>query len=237
MSPQRLGQALLLCAILVPAHAARAPAQTEMVDTALVLAVDVSQSVTADRFALQKEGIAAAFEDPDVHRAILSGPRRAMLVALVQWSHQPAVTLPWRLVASPADAQAFAAEVRLVRRKSAEFTCMSRALRFIGEELLPVLPMPAARRVIDISSDGPDNCHIEPSVAQLRDTLVADGATINGLPILEGKDAGMLVQWYRDHVVGGPGAFIAPAYGYGDFERAMRRKIATEISRLPSEGE
>ena len=59
--------AALLLAIL-PARA-----QTEMVDVALVLAVDVSQSVNDERFALQMEGIAKAFEDPEVQRSLFSG--------------------------------------------------------------------------------------------------------------------------------------------------------------------
>ncbi len=46
-------------------------AGTEMVDTALVLAVDVSQSVNDYGFAPQMDGIAKAFEDPEVQRSIL----------------------------------------------------------------------------------------------------------------------------------------------------------------------
>ena len=216
---------------LLPAGIARA--QTEMVDTALVLAVDVSQSVNGERFALQMEGMAKAFDDADVQRAIFSGPHRAMFVTLVQWSDKAMVSIPWTLIASPEDAHAFAAALRKTERKGAEFTCMSRALQLIEGKVLPFLPMPAMRTVIDISSDGPDNCNINPPVQVLRDLLVAEGAIINGLPILEGKDGPTLAQWYKDHVIGGPSAFIVPAHGYGDFERAMRRKFLTEISAVP----
>lgn len=38
-------------------------AGAEMVDTALVLAVDVSESINTKRYALQKAGVAKAFED------------------------------------------------------------------------------------------------------------------------------------------------------------------------------
>ena len=215
--------------------ATAAPAQTapEMVDTALVLAVDVSQSVNVERFSLQMEGIAKAFDDADVQRAIFSGAHRAMFVTLVQWSDKAVVTIPWTLIASPEDAHAFADALRKTDRKSAEFTCMSRALQMIEGKVLPFLPMPAVRTVIDISSDGPDNCNINPPVPALRDILAAEGVTINGLPILEGKDAPMLSQWYKDNVIGGPSAFLVPALGYGDFERAMRRKFLTEISAVP----
>src|ERR1041385_5650715 len=76
-------------------------AGTEMVDTALVLAVDVSQSVNDQRFALQMDGIAKAFEDDEVQRSILSGPHRAIFVTLVEWSDKAQVAVPWTLIASP----------------------------------------------------------------------------------------------------------------------------------------
>ena len=40
----------------------------------------------------------------------------------------------------------------------------------------------------------------------------------------------MLDGWYRENVIGGPGAFVLPAHGYGDFGRAIRRKFIVEIS-------
>ena len=40
-----------------------------------------------------------------------------------------------------------------------------------------------------------------------------------------------LEQWYADHVIGGPFAFVLPAQGYGDFARAIRRKFLVEISQ------
>jgi hypothetical protein len=60
---------------------------------------------------------------------------------------------------------------------------------------------------------------------------VRDGITINGLPILEGDEAETLAPWYRDNVIGGPGAFLTPAAGFEDFERAMRQKFVIEVSR------
>lgn len=217
---------------LAPAGGARA--QAEMVDTALVLAVDVSQSVNDARFALQMEGIAKAFEDPEVQRSIFSGPHRAMFVTLVEWSDKAAVAVPWTLIASPEEAVAFAATLRKTPRKGAEFTCMSRALQLIGDKVLPFLPMPANRTVVDISSDGHDNCNLSPPVDALRDGLVAEGVTINGLPILEGDEALTLEAWYKAHVIGGASAFTVPAHGYDDFERAIRRKFVTEISERPA---
>jgi hypothetical protein len=230
MSP---GRALLAAAAALPLLGHPAPAQAqprgESVDTALVLAVDVSGSVTPERFALQMEGIARAFEDGGVQAAIMSGPHHAIFVSLVEWSNRAAVSVPWTLIAGADDARAFAQKVRRAPRADSQFTCMARALQTAADKVLPFLPAPAMRKIIDVSGDGRDNCNERP-VEAVRDELVAAGITINGLPILEGDEAASLAPWYRDHVVGGPGAFLLPAAGFKDFGRAMRDKFIVEIS-------
>ena len=215
--------ALLLCGPAV--------AQTERVDLALVLAVDVSESVDSARYTLQMQGIARALEDRSVQSGLLSGPNGAALVALVQWSNRPALTIPWTLLTSEADLRRFTAEVRQSRRASKGFTCMSVALRSIADRLVTQLPVPADRTVVDVSGDGRDNCNPREGVGEVRDELVAAGITVNGLPILEGAEAGTLEAWYRENVIGGPSSFLVPAQGFADFERAIRRKFVVEISR------
>jgi hypothetical protein len=202
----------------------------DAVDTALVLAVDVSGSVDVERYALQMAGIAAAFEDPDIENAILSGPRHALLITLVQWSDKAQVSVPWTLIASEADAVAFAGKVRNAPRLAAQFTCMSQMMRFVADKVLPRLPLPSDRTIVDVSGDGHDNCNPPDPVDGIRDELIAYRVTINGLPILEGDEAATLRFWYRDHVIGGVGAFLQPASGFDDFARAMRQKFITEIS-------
>ena len=205
----------------------------EKVDTALVLAVDVSGSVDAQRYALQMEGIAQAFEDRDVQRTILSGPNRSMAVALVEWSNTASLTIPWTLIASPADAQAFAEKVRHAPRNDNAFTCMSRALQLVEGKVLPFAPVPAERVIVDVSGDGHDNCNLDPPVDAVRDRLVAEGVTINGLPILAGREAETLEDWYRSHVIGGNSAFLVAAQGFADFGRAIRQKFMVEVSARP----
>jgi hypothetical protein len=204
--------------------------RAEKVDTALVLAVDVSGSVNAERYALQMEGIAQAFEDRDVQRTILSGPNRSMTVALVEWSNTASLTIPWTLIASPADARAFAEKVRRAPRSDNAFTCMSRALQLVEGKVLPFVPVPADRVIIDVSGDGHDNCNLTPPVEAVRDRLVAEGVTINGLPILAGQEAATLEDWYRSHVIGGNSAFLVTAQGFADFGRAIRQKFMVEVS-------
>lgn len=205
----------------------------QAVDVGLVLAVDVSGSVSEDRYRLQMSGIAAAFEDRSVQTAILSGPRRALAITLVQWSDKPQISIPWTVLASPGDALAFAAKVREAPRLASAFTCMSRMMRFVADKVLPRIPVQADRTVVDVSGDGHDNCNPAMPVDAVRDELAAGLITINGLPILEGDEAESLAPWYRDHVIGGVGAFLLPASGFRDFGRAIRQKFITEVSALP----
>src|SRR6185437_13837876 len=223
--------ALLAMAGLAMALAPPAPARAvEMTDIALVLAVDVSESVTPERYALQMEGIARAFHDREVQGSILSGAHHSIYVTLVEWSNRPFSVLPWTLITSAEEADAFADRIRAAPRADNQFTCLSRALETIEGKVLPFLPAPAERTIVDVSGDGRDNYNPTKSVDAVRDELVAGGATINGLPILEGDEAATLEAWYREHVIGGPAAFLVPAHGFADVQRAMRQKFIVEIS-------
>ncbi len=64
------------------------------VDTALVVSVDVSNSVDENRYRLQMEGIAAALEDPGVIEAITNGPNGGILFSMVTWADRPEFALP-----------------------------------------------------------------------------------------------------------------------------------------------
>jgi hypothetical protein len=202
------------------------------VDTALVLAVDVSNSVDARRYRLQIDGIADALEDPAVQAAILGGPHQAIAIALVLWADRPRLAVPWIRIASAAEAGALAGRLRRLARQGGEFTCVAQMMRFVADKITPQIPMPARRVVLDVSGDGQENCNPEPGTAALRDELVSIGLTVNGLPILEGDAGESLAGWYRENVIGGPGSFVLPAQGFEDFGRAFRQKFMTEISDL-----
>ncbi|MDX2290175.1 MAG: DUF1194 domain-containing protein [Hyphomicrobiaceae bacterium] len=212
------------------------PAQTTLpqVDTALVLAVDVSNSVDERRYNLQLDGIAKALEDPSVISAILNGPRGAIILSIVTWSDRADVALPWMVIRSTDDAREVAARVRAIPRLSGEFTCLSRALEFVNDKVLAQVPADALKTVVDVSGDGRDNCNADTSVAAMRDIIVGYGTTINGLPILEGSEGATLEQYYTDNVKGGFGSFVLAADGFDDFGRAIRQKFIVEISAAPS---
>lgn len=226
-----------------------APSANELdvfVDTALLVSVDVSNSVDAERYRLQMEGIASALEDPGVIDAITSGPNGSILFSMVTWADRPTIALSWTRIASKEDATAVAAKVRSLPQIGGEFTCMTRMLRTVHDKIVPQIPARALRTVVDVSGDGPDNCNADEPIEIVRDQLVATGVTINGLPILEGagSSAGVatsqpnfptsggldLKAWYESKVKGGSGSFVLPADGFKDFGRAIRQKFVIEIS-------
>lgn len=229
-----------LAALVLATHAVGPVQQVraqmaDFVDTALVVAVDVSNSVDEKRYRLQMEGIAKALEDPSVLKAIFNGPQGGILFSMMVWSDRPNFIVPWQRISNKQEAMAVAAMVRKLPHQGGEFTCLSRMLRNISDKIVPQLPAQALRVVIDVSGDGKDNCNPKEPVSLVRDELVGYGVTINGLPILEGEESETLEGWYKENVRGGAGGFILPAAGYADFGRAIRQKFVIEISngRMP----
>ena len=193
---------------------------------AVVMAVDVSDSVTAVSYILQRDGIARAFEDPRLLKAVAAAPRGIEALVL-EWSDPDkiAVTVGWTQITGRQSAAAFAAAVRATRRSSRGLTATGPALAAAAAQFND-LPQPAARRVIDISGDGMANLGPPPEI--VRDTIVKAGITINGLAIL--TDEPWLEDYYRDHVIGGRGAFVVAARDFRSFFDAMLKKLSVEVA-------
>lgn len=211
-----LGLALALAAPSAGAAAA------ERVATAIVFAVDVSGSVSSERYELQRAGIAAIFADPRIEDALGGG----LAIAVMEWSDGHVVSVPWTILRGGDDAEALARRIRAMPRAPGYSTELSLAL-LAAADLLDACPCAARSRVIDVSGDGPNNGPMSTNIA--RDQVVARRIRINGLPIVT-KDEPDLARWYRDNVVGGDGAFLEIADGYEDFARAMRRKFLVEVA-------
>lgn len=196
---------------------------------ALVLAIDVSASVTADSYLLQHDGIARAFASPRLASAISATPG-GIEVLVVEWSDPDkiAVTVDWTRVSDAPSADGFAAAVRATRRSSAGITAIGPAL-LAAAAAFDHLPEPAGRRVIDISGDGMANFGLPPAAA--RDRIVAGGMAINGLAIL--TEEPWLADYYRSNVIGGPSAFVVIARTFDDFAGAMLRKLVQEVAGAP----
>lgn len=218
----------LICGALAILVAAAAPARATPVDVALVLAVDCSGSIDSDEFALQIQGYAAAMTSPAVLRTIQSGTIGAIAVTYVQWSgpfiHDQVVG--WTLIKDAKSAAAFAAAMTAAARKiHGGGTSLSGAIDYAGT-LFAGSGFEAGRRTIDVSGDGVNNSGRPPTDA--RDDAVRQGATINGLPIL--TDVPLLDDYYRDNVIGGPGAFVIPAKNFASFAQAILDKLIREVA-------
>ena len=215
--------------MLLSASTARA---AQPVDLLLVLAVDASGSVSMDRFDLQTRGYAAAFANPRVIQAIRSGPLQAIAVAMVQWTGPRLQTdvLPWTVVDSEAAALDLSRRLGATRRTLfGGGTSISGAIDH-SVALIRASGIEATRSVIDISGDGSNNNGR--SVTAARDEAVAQGISINGLPILTIEPG--LDDYYRTYVIGGPGAFVVAIDSYDNFAAAILEKLITEIaSREP----
>ncbi len=211
--------------------AALAQEDPPQVDTALILSVDVSSSVDEKRYHLQMEGIAAALEDESVINAVLGGPNGRILIAMVTWADKAKLSVPWTVISNAGDAKALANTIRTLPQQEGEFTCLARMLRYVADKVVARMPTRAAKIVVDVSGDGPDNCNTGSLLETARADLFGGGVTINGLPILEGKDAATIEGWFKENVIGGPGAFLVPSVGYDDFARAFRQKFVVEVSQ------
>src|ERR1700693_2611124 len=218
---------LALVACLLAALAAL-PAQASSV--ALVLAIDVSESVSTERYFLQHEGIARAFETPQLINAIAAAPGGIEALVL-EWSDPDkiAVTVGWTRITDRAGAAAFAGSVRATQRTSHGLTAIGAALLAAGAAF-DRMPEPAGHRVIDISGDGMANFGVSPVDA--RDALVKNGITINGLAIL--SEEPWLDDYYRGNVIGGPAAFVLVAKSFDSFSEAMLRKLVQEVAGCPN---
>jgi Protein of unknown function (DUF1194) len=221
--------ALLLAITLAAGTGGPAGAQVA-VDLQLVLAVDVSGSVSDERFRLQKDGYVQAFRNWRVLEAIRSGTSRAIAVTMTQWTGptQQMQVVPWMVIADDASMQAFAEAVdRTSRQLYGGGTSVSGAIDH-AMTLFPNVGATGGRRVIDVSGDGANN-RGRPA-AEARDDAVRSGVTINGLPILALEPN--LDQYYIDNVIGGPNAFTVVAEKYEAFAEAVLKKLITEIAAL-----
>jgi hypothetical protein len=227
---------IVAAAVLVPAAAVAA----DDVDLLLVLAVDVSRSIDATKFQLQREGYAAAVSDPHVLDAIRSGHAGRIGLSFVEWSGVGAqkVVVDWSTIGDANSAKGFGDRLIEAPRSFADRTSISGAIEFaVGQ--LDRAPYQSARRTIDVSGDGTNNAGRD--VALQRDDAVAKGITINGLVILSENPMswnpdhtnppGGLANYYRTNVMGGPNAFVMVAENFTSFGQAIIKKMIAEVAQ------
>lgn len=194
-------------------------------DTALLLAMDVSNSVDVGEYRLQVDGLADALRDPEIAEKLVRGQ---MALAVVQWSgfDRQVMSLPWTRMRTALDVARFADQSReLPRAFILSNTAPAEALAF---SLVQFRDVPdCKRKVIDVSGDGTPNAGSE--VGPLRQRAERMGVTINGLAI---ESLGIAItNFYRRQLITRDG-FVITARGHRDYPRAIRLKILREITKV-----
>jgi len=214
------------------------PARAEEVDVELLLLVDVSRSMSPGELEIQRRGYAEALRSDAVFAAIRSGLLARVAVSYVEWAGQGTqrVVVDWRLLETRADLAAFSDALANAFNPALRRTSISSALTF-GAGSIRDNAYQGLRRVIDVSGDGPNNAGAP--VLRARDAVLAEGIVINGLPLMTREGTGSqwhlddLDAYYRNCVIGGPGAFVIPVTDWAGFAQAVRRKLVLEIAALP----
>lgn len=233
-----------LLALVVSVWCLVSPAKAEEVDLELVLAMDGSGSISASEYVLQIEGTAAAFRDPAIQQAILSGPTGRIAVAVLIWADAalPKFESGWYVVDSPETADQFAQVVLNFHQHSGRKFGQGGGGTGIGDGIRHALEMmrlnrhQGLRQVVDVSGDGIETKPWFAKAVELpvaRVMAEAQKVTVNGLAILT-RDFPTLDTYYEQQVIVGPGAFVVVADGFDDFGRAIRAKLWREISHQVS---
>jgi hypothetical protein len=229
----------LLLAVLTAIVCIGPAIAAEQVDLLLVLASDVSRSVDAAKFKLQRDGYMAAVSNPRVIEAIKSGPHGRIAICFIEWSGVGAqkVVIDWMMIDGAKAAQDFAGQLDEAQRSFADRTSISGGIDFAMAQLEHA-PFQAARRTIDVSGDGTNNSGRDVTAA--RDEALAQGVTINGLVILSEQPLswnadhtnppGGLDAYYRNNVTGGPNSFVMVAENFNTFGQAILNKLVAEVA-------
>ncbi|MAB06517.1 MAG: hypothetical protein CML50_10970 [Rhodobacteraceae bacterium] len=214
-------RALCLCL------ACLAPAPSRGCETALLLAMDVSNSVDAAEYRMQAEGLAWALSDPEIAEILVAD---GVSIAVLQWAgtDRQQLSLGWTSITAPADVVALQARARTMARAfllsdTAPASALHRAI-----DAFASAPS-CKRRIIDVSGDGTPNAG--GSVAGARQRAERAGITVNGLAIDAAGYGQPVTNFYRRQLVTRDG-FVITARGHRAFAETLRRKMLRELSRV-----
>jgi len=194
-------------------------------DTALMLTIDVSNSIDGAEYRLQTDGMADAVLDAEVSEALLNGQ---VAVAVIQWSgvDRQELSIPWQQLRTLADIQAFASDARLMPRAFVQSdTAPGDAILFAIDQFADA-PI-CDRQVIDISGDGPPNAGSDTRLAARE--AERRGITINGIAI---ESMGVAITTFFTRSVITRDGFVITARTHREYPQSIREKILREVSRI-----
>jgi len=214
-------------ALLIVGSIAAGPANASDVRLELSLVVDVSGSVDANEFNLQKGGYYNVFNSPNFYSNVIGSG--AIAVNLIYWSsaNQQSIVVPWTILDSQTSVTNFATAIDATDRTFSGLTAPGSAINYAVNSLFNN-NITSDRQVIDVSGDGEQNDG--DNTAGARDAALLAGIdALNGLAI--GNNA--LLAWYDNNIRGGAGSFVYQANDFADFGDAVRLKITREIIGTP----
>lgn len=217
-----------LVVALVTGVSSPALAQQSHCRLALLLALDVSSSVDAEEYILQRDGLAAALDDPLIRSAVLDGNGHVSM-AIYEWSgrRQSAIVSNWTALTDDMAIDRVIQNLVSNPRSHTRFpTAMGYALGY-GATLLSRGPN-CDRQVIDLSGDGENNDGFPPRMAYKN--FPFSNVTVNGLAVLGGSDD--VLDYFHREVRFGFGAFVETSEGYQGYREAMTRKLFRELNDM-----
>lgn len=211
----------LVLAVTFVAHTSFAAA----CDTALILTIDVSNSVDPGEWELQRDGLSLAFKDQEVIDALVQNEAAIMVI---QWSGETKqeITVPWTRVRSALDVARLSEITGAMPRAFVlSDTAPAEAIYFSLDQFADV--QDCRRKVIDVSGDGTPNSGRD--VATARNFAERQGVTINGIAI---ESMGVAITGFYLRSIITRNGFVITARQHRDYPRAIRQKIIRELSRV-----
>ncbi|MEJ6398840.1 DUF1194 domain-containing protein [Yoonia sp. 208BN28-4] len=201
------------------------PFQASACDTALVLSIDVSNSIDPAEYRLQVDGMADALADPEIVDAMVSGD---VAIAVMQWSGEDrqAVSIPWRQIRTSLDAEQLAFDARLMERAFVLSDTAPAEAIYFALDMFADAPR-CDRQVIDVSGDGTPNAGADSR--QARNDAERRGVTINGIAI---ESMGLAITNFYQRAIITRNGFVITARTHREYPEAIRRKIIRELSRV-----
>ena len=202
-----------------------APMVVQACDTALILTIDVSNSIDLAEYRLQTDGLADALQDSEIIETMVAG---RTTVTVVQWSgvDKQEVSIPWTQMRTALDVERLSRQARLMPRAFVLSDTAPAEAIYFSLQLFDQVSN-CARRVIDVSGDGTPNGGSD--VRNARNAAERAGVTINGIAI---ESMGLAItNFYRSAVITRNG-FVMTARTHREYPETIRTKILREISRI-----
>ena len=200
------------------------PAITIACEVALILTIDVSNSIDTSEYRLQTDGLATALRNPEVIDAMV---RQEAAITVVQWSGEDRqeVSIGWTRIRTSLDAARLADQAQLMPRAFIlSDTAPAEAILF-SMNLFPQVP-DCKNKVIDVSGDGTPNSGS--GTRSARNMAERAGITINGIAI---ESMGVAItNFYRRAIITRNG-FVITARTHREYPDAIRRKLIRELSQ------